>query len=277
MIKLKKPNIDISLLIDSCINDMNLSGRKTRITQSKDIIIRKSIAYDTLASSEELYTIQPNHMTNVATKDDMVFLYNQKLVPKTQCRRKIYDEIMLSAPNSRCPYCGQRNVSTLDHYLSKTKYPTYAVTPTNLIPSCKDCNSDKGNTPMLAKKDQTIHPYYDDFTTESWLSANLIEEIPVTFDFYVVKPSNWDNSKYIKAVQHFNTYHLNNVYLPHAAEEFIGLESRLKKLYATGGIDLSIEHLRECINEKNQIRLNTWQAAMYQAIIDSTWFWQNFC
>jgi hypothetical protein len=34
--------------------------------------------------------------------------------------------------------------------------------------------------------------------------------------------------------------------------------------------------LREQIEDKEVIRLNTWQAAMYQAIIDSEWFWNKY-
>ena len=43
---------------------------------------------------------------------------------------------------NRCPSCGQRDVKTLDHYLSKDDYPELAVFPANLVPCCFECNLD---------------------------------------------------------------------------------------------------------------------------------------
>ena len=34
--------------------------------------------------------------------------------------------------------------------------------------------------------------------------------------------------------------------------------------------------VRKAVKGKDMIRLNTWQAAMYQAIIDSEWFWNEY-
>ena len=48
--------------------------------------------------------------------------------------------LMSLANTGKCPICGIGQASTLDHYLAKTIYPTYAVTPYNLVPVCKDCN-----------------------------------------------------------------------------------------------------------------------------------------
>lgn len=74
------------------------------------------------------------------------------------------DKIILLAHNGRCPYCGQQIVKTLDHYLPKTLYPTYAITPYNLVPSCDACNKIKMTESFDSYEQQTIHPYYDDFT-----------------------------------------------------------------------------------------------------------------
>ena len=49
--------------------------------------------------------------------------------------------------------------------------------------------------------------------------------------------------------------------------------SRIQRLYLRGGKELAIEELKEDIEDRKKLRLNTWQAAMYKAIIDSEWFW----
>ncbi len=57
----------------------------------------------------------------------MVWLYDKKFV--RDGGRIFYNKIMKIPPFSRCPFCGVRRVSTLDHYLAKTEYPTFAITP----------------------------------------------------------------------------------------------------------------------------------------------------
>ncbi|TGA97710.1 hypothetical protein E4665_11460 [Sporolactobacillus shoreae] len=70
-------------------------------------------------------------------------VYTQKMVPKSQLGRPYYDLFLSLPPNEKCPYCGQKKVSTLDHFLPKSVYTPLIVTPTNLVPSCKDCNTEK--------------------------------------------------------------------------------------------------------------------------------------
>lgn len=79
-----------------------------------------------------------------------------------------------------------------------------------------------------------------------------------------------------RASRHFETFKLNELYQSHASEEYIACLNRIKRLYKRGGRELAVADLREQIEDKDMIRLNTWQAAMYQAIIDSEWFWDEY-
>lgn len=277
MIKLKKPLFDQEKVITNCISNMEDGLLKQHILDSKNEIINKSVDYDQKASAGELSNINVHDiLSGGATKDDMIMLYERKFVPKGEGGRKYYDAIKLLAPNDRCPYCAQRDVDTLDHYLPKAKYPTYAITPYNLVPSCCSCNKVKLGGNFCSREEETIHPYYDDFTTEKWIVAKMIEKDPVAFEFEVKCPSNWDDIKKERAQNHFKQFELNKLYKPHASEEFTGCFNGIKRLYKRGGKELAIEGLREEIEDKEVIRLNTWQAAMYQAIIDSEWFWDEY-
>lgn len=44
-----------------------------------------------------------------------------------------------------CPLCGQKTVTDLDHYVPRAIMPEYAVHVLNLIPTCHECNNDKGD------------------------------------------------------------------------------------------------------------------------------------
>lgn len=277
MIKLEKPEFDQGRIIDDCIANMKKSELKENIIASKDEIITESTKYDKKACEEKLSSIYAHSkLKSGASKNDMIKLYNNKFVPKGEGGRKYYDAIKLLSPNKRCPYCGQREVSTLDHYLPKAKYPMYAITPYNLVPSCQDCNKCKTDDVFKSREDETIHPYYDDFATERWIVSRMIEKEPVAFEFKVECPSNWDNVKKERANIHFEKFRLNELYQPNASEEFISCLNGIKRLYKRGGKELVIEDLKEKIEDREAIRLNTWQAAMYQAIIDSIWFWDEY-
>lgn len=103
----------------------------------------------------------------------------------------------------------------------------------------------------------------------------MIEE-PVTFNFFVSCPETWERKKFERAKNHFRDFELNSVYKSHSSEEYIACENRIKKIFAVGGKTAAIEFLEESIEDKLCIRKNTWQAAMYQALIDSAWYWDKY-
>lgn len=74
-----------------------------------------------------------------------------------------------------CPACGEPGKpNTLDHYLPKTSYPHFCITPLNLFPMCdacqdlKDTKTGDANNPRFF-----IHPYFDMFV------ANQVIELVI--------------------------------------------------------------------------------------------------
>ena len=61
-------------------------------------------------------------------------------------------------------------------------------------------------------------------------------------------------------------------------KNFSGLSGlgRLKRILVKGGQEAAKEHLRESIVEKRKNRLNTWEEAMYDALLESDWFWKEY-
>lgn len=64
-----------------------------------------------------------------------------------------------------CPACGEPGKpNTLDHYLPKTLYPHFCITPLNLFPMCDACQDLKGTkTGDAADPRFFLHPYFDVF------------------------------------------------------------------------------------------------------------------
>lgn len=70
-----------------------------------------------------------------------------------------------------CPACGEAGrPNTLDHYLPKSAYPHFAVTPVNLFPMCDACQRAKGAKIGNAQCPRFfLHPYFDVFVAEQVL------------------------------------------------------------------------------------------------------------
>ena len=276
MIRLEKPQMDLQTILDNCTSNMN-EPRKSRIENVAQTIITESQSYDSLAESGQLYTIRKhNTVDSIATKEDMEALYTQKFVPAGQPNREYYDKIKLLAPHNKCPYCGQNIVKTLDHYLPKSKYVTFTVTPYNLVPSCSDCNTLKLSSTFNEYSEQPFHPYYDNFDDEIWLKATLIEEIPIAFYFYADPPCIWDETKRTRVINNFTRLKLNDIYKIHASELYQTRFKRIKSLFDTGGKSLALSRLEEFEEDERSLRNNTWKAAMYNAIINSDWYWDTY-
>jgi hypothetical protein len=201
------------------------------------------------------------------TKEEMIWLYNQKMVPKGSTGRVIYDVIRASARNGICPQCGLRQVMTLDHYLPKSAYPALSVSPVNLIPSCTDCNKIK-----LASVASTIHPYFDDVEIERWLYANVVERSPASVSFFVQAPGSWSRSLVRRLRSHFELLGLNKLYSSEAARMLANVRLQLSELHGLGGGDVVQKYLTDLARSAQAANLNSWETALFEALAASNWF-----
>lgn len=275
MIKVNKPDYEQGKIVNACTSNMRAGTRLNNILYSKNTIEKESLNFDELAIRGDLSSISTHEfVSGGATKEDMVWIYDNKFVKAGG--REYYDKIMVLPKNGICPLCGKRTVSTLDHYLPKTQYPTYAVTPFNLVAACSDCNRAKNDKVITSREDETIHPYYDDFDDEVWIKTNLIEEFPIGFNFMVYKPDSWTEEKFKRAKNHFKIFKLNRLYSAHASEIFAPYKIQLKRLYGRRG-DIAIkEDLEDRIESNKEIRLNSWEASMYTVLLNSKWFFETY-
>jgi hypothetical protein len=163
------------------------------------------------------------------TADEMSAIYTGRMAKKGGPGRSIYDELMATPAHGRCPLCGHRQVSTLDHHLPKAHYPALAVAPVNLVPSCMDCNKAKTNTFPLASEDETLHPYFDDIEDDPWLRADVIHTAPAALRFYVDPPAEWDDTITARVRLHFKIIGLGALYAAQAAEEMLNIRHYLSQ------------------------------------------------
>ena len=182
----------------------------------------------------------------------------------------MYSSIRQSAPKGRCPLCSQLPVSTIDHYLPKSKYPAIAVFPHNLVPACSRCNGHK-----LAEVDGlTLHPYYDNVETIRWLKCVLLdgESISVRFDVWEdVEPAVLRQ----RMINHLNHVGVGELYQVSALSHLSDTRHRLCEIGSAGGAAAVYAYLQEEYESRRLYRHNSWGTALYSAMCRDKWFIQG--
>lgn len=241
--------------------------------------------YDTRAAASCLYQLPQDSsrnedvIINGITKTQVNNLYSQYMVPQNKPARIYYDELMGLAPHGKCPYCGFGQASTLDHYLPKSRYPFFSVLASNLIPSCKDCNTGKSSVVAKFAGAQSIHPYYDGdtFADTQWLYARVEETSPPSITYYVNPPLIWPEETQQRALKHFDDFKLAKRFSVEAADELSAVSDSFSE---------SIEYLNDqevkCQLERRsnaefRKHKNSWKTAFYQALAASDWYCREGC
>lgn len=268
MKKLKKPKLSVKQIVYDCANSYTEEAKRIRIQSEADYIEKESDNYDLLAKESLLFSISSGYIDkrNIS-KEEMIALYTDKFVKSKPIRSRYYDKIIVAA-HDICPLCCVGHVKTLDHYLPKSQYPIYSVTPVNLVPSCRDCNSKKGDVIISKKSKQPLHPYYDNIDDVIWLKAVLFKKNEgIVVDFFVDETLKNDNLDiYEKALCHFNIYELNSIFAIEASREISENLLSWKKNLAKWGKQEFIDFLNDNILSYEKSQKNTWKTALYRAL-----------
>lgn len=232
---------------------------------------RESIYLQKIADNTAFEIPREQNISPRVGKKAMISYYDYRLVVKEK-GRAFYDKIIISTPNNTCPYCGVRTVKTIDHFLPKTEYPSYSITPVNLVPSCRDCNTGKMVSYPTSSADQTFHPYFDNVEGDCWMKAELHQTDPLSFQYQVIKPVGWNNNQYERAKSHFSGYKINELFSNEANRELRGMQKNMKDLYSKD-MNLLKDHLTQTLNScKEGLGINDWKTLMYIELSSNEWF-----
>lgn len=282
MRKLTKPPETAQDVFVLCVNGIEDTNLKTRLLSCKKLVEDAAVDYDTKKVKQELHLIAQNKSTKASkntrlingqvTINEMKAVYTDNFVPKTSPGRPLYDKLMMAPPLGICPYCLQRIVTTLDHFLPKAYYPLLSVAPVNLVPSCTDCNKDKLSAYPRTSGEECIHPYYDDIENEQWLKAEVIQSKPATISFFVDPPKSWPPLLIDRVRFHFKTYQLGKLYATQAAVLLINLQALLVSIHKKRGAIGVKSHLKREAKSRKAANKNSWQTATYTAMALDDWF-----
>ena len=273
MRKLKKPCDDPQDTFLLCISRVRDNRLKNRLESIADNVCEAAEVYNHCGENGIFYTIEPrDNIAGTVTKIEMERVYTYRMAKKRTPGRPIYDKLKAAAPHAICPLCGHRTITTLDHYLPKTSFPTLVVAPLNLIPACSDCNKLKLAAAPLTAQEQTIHPYYDDITENRWLFAEIIESTPASVRFFLKFEGNWTDTMKARVQKHFDVFELESLYISQSGTELANIRSQLNNILEKSNANEVRNHLLEGFDSRHENHVNSWQTAMYEAMAISEWF-----
>jgi hypothetical protein len=238
MRRISKLNVEPGAVYDACTGTITDAALRGKLTVARNDMVAHFAQYDVRAASNELFSFQASdwgkdgqQVLAGLTKKELTNLYTQEMVGSDGPGRRYYDQIMMLAPLGKCPFCGFGQVSTLDHFLSKARYPAFSIHCSNLIPCCADCNKGKGSS-VVEEVSQTMHPYFEAAIIDGvpWLFAKVIEAIPVTVQYFVKTPDEWSVGLRQRLTNHFDGLELGRRFAIEAAAELAGLAGMLVEL-----------------------------------------------
>jgi hypothetical protein len=253
---------------ETCTSTVRDSGLKGRFDAAASGVDRADRAYRKAGEGTALDSLDLADFTLAGlSAQDMSTLYDGRMARKLSAGRRIYDQVRTASKHDLCPYCGHRNVVTVDHYLPKALFPALAVNPVNLIPVCTDCNTRKSSIVI-----DLLHPYFDDIEDDLWLRAKVVENTPPVACFLVSPPGHWPGKLAARVSQHFELFALDRLYSLQAAVTMSGDRLQFENLlHAVGWAGVQKE-LMDRADSRRSININSWQVALYDALAASAWY-----
>lgn len=274
-----KPEITARECFDICIEGISDANKKARLEGMRQCVEEAENEFGNRAGSIDLHLIaeaaEVIGVSGNVTMKEMKNLYDRHMARQKSRGRTIYDKIMMAALHGQCPFCGHLPVSTLDHSLPKALYPALAVTPINLLPCCKDCNHNKGTAGPDAAETQFLHAYYDNFTTDRWLYAQILPGSPPGATFSVIAPDNWDAVTVARVSRHFSMLKLGKLYASQGGRQLQNIRKGLSLIYEAAGADAVRADLVLRAESCADVSINSWEGALYEAAAENQWFYNG--
>jgi 5-methylcytosine-specific restriction endonuclease McrA len=266
-------------IFDACLGEMDAITRAP-FDESRDHILATAesfTAQSAISAWCHLPRARHGHREDIVagklSKGAMMDLYDVGVVKSKGQPRNIYDKILV-ASQGRCPYCADiGDARTLDHYLPKAKFPGLSVHPYNLIPACRDCNTDAGAGYPTLLEFQPINPYLDKdcFFVERWIRAELILCDPPVVRYFSNPPTYWTDVDKERATKHFTDCKLQSRFAKQVAGDLGPLILQRKTSLSVFTPAQFEAHLR-VVADDDTLLLNGWKRTMYLALCESDWF-----
>lgn len=284
MIILQRPAFCQDDVLNACIAEVGDPDVQSRCGEVSYLLAEHEARYAEMAMASQLY-LAPIHARGGndvavllrATRGDLKGLYSNQMSRSGRDARRYYDKIKMSAARGVCPYCGIGTVETLDHFLPKGRYSIYSVLPLNLVPACRDCNTEK-RAEVFGEEDVPSHPYFEDarVASDTWLRAEVIDEEEPYARFFIDHPPGWPAELAGRVRNHMEAFGLARRYSIQAASRYSYYAGMIDRLVSSGGTANVQALIGICAeSEIDAHGVNSWQSALARAVSSSDFFLQS--
>lgn len=221
MKKIEEPDFKVSDVCDAVIVDVSTKEDK----RIKDLFTQIDSAQwkNEIESCENEYHSNRNRLYDMKemsgiceiTVAQMKDVYSYSMSGSHGFRKRLY-----SLVPERCPICDKRwgfDDKNLDHILPKSKFPQFAITPYNLVPTCSTCNDRKNDDYGRDISTGVFNPYFHEIFLTRYMecyiyvsSGNIEVNVHLkSFDKCVIQ----DENKYKRMKYWFEElYNLDKIY-----------------------------------------------------------------
>ena len=193
-------------------------------------------------------------------------LYTDKFSKKDTVGYKYYKLIRLNA-NGVCPICGRGAPKTLDHFLPKSEYPLLCVTPCNLVPICRDCNTEKKDITSIDYFGLPFHPYFDVMDNQ-WIECTIdfIDARSFSVEFFNGYDKTKDINMWRKYNVHIEAYGIADTFASCAIEEINNMKKNYYDLLKECGEASVKDELIKVTRSAEAVDVNSWKSALYRGL-----------
>ncbi len=270
MKRLKIPlrDVDVRTIYQECADSF---GDKTALGYIEEVVSSSDV-YETFVPKDISHL--PEQKINKGDEEKIIKVYTDKFAKQDMVGYKYYKAIKSNAKGC-CPICGGGKLSTLDHFLPKSVYPLFCVTPVNLIPMCRECNSDKRKLCNTDYYKIPFNPYFDDMDDE-WLECEIDFKSEDTFEIVYINGYDKDSNEQLweKYKTHLEIFKLNDTFTAKADEEINNSKYGHQELLRRCGPEIFETALKEYKQGCEKYDINSWKSALYRELVRKI---QDYC
>lgn len=267
--------MNIQLLMESILEEADSKFQDK--FSNYNFLIDAENNYISLAKKSEWFKFKENERPTTISNEDLINLYEYRLKHKNKNARKFYIELLNQL--EYCPYCFNNNPKTIDHYLSKSKFPILSICPKNLIVCCGACNTIKDAYHPISYDKQFFHPYYENINNYPFLDLLFeIKDGVINFYYNLDKSriTNKDEKLFFERLE--NQYNELNIYELFSISARKYFESKIfsYSIYYLEGKESLNKYLNiEYQNHFYKFNYNHWLTVLYLKLLDNDFLFNN--
>ena len=245
---------------------------RQRVVDSCPEFLVNSAKLETAVASDKLHEIKSiDYSVSGLSREDLLWLYGAQLSRRGRPGRRIYDQIMVTAPHGLCVYCHHNAATTLDHFVPKTLVPGLSIDPLNLVQACFDCNHSLLDDFSEDSAEQMLHPYFIP-PIGRWLAASIDRTYPVVIRFAANPDASLAPELQSRIRNQFKRLDLGQRYSIICGGEVVGLSRRLSSRFDRTDPGEVSSYLTESALLAFETDQNHWRGVMCEALAADDWY-----